>query len=259
MPDLDVDLSGSVLRLRLNRPEVLNALSGDLARGLADALEQANSRDDVRVVVLTGTGRAFSSGADLGSAGDGRAEDRLGPGAMDVATRLIRAVVASDKPVVAAVNGIAAGVSCSLALACDLIVAPESARFLLPFARVGLMIDGGASATVAAAIGRPRAMRMGLLAEPLSAAEAFEAGLITHLSTDDEFEAEVEAVVEQLRAGPPLAQTATKRAINAATLAHLDAALEREHRSQELLLRTEDASEGIAAFTEGRSPTFRGD
>ncbi len=256
MPDLDVDRSEQVLRLTLNRPEVLNAMNGAMALALAEALEGVNADDDVRVVVLTGAGAAFSAGADIGGVDP---HERFDVGSMDVTSRMVRAIVASDKPVLAAVNGTAAGVSCALALVCDVIVARDSATFLLPFSRIGLMLDGGASATVAASVGRARAMRMGLLAESLTAQEAYDAGLVTHLAVDAEYDDLVATLARRLAAGAPLAQAATKRAVNAATLAHLDAALDRERGGQTLLTRTADAAEGMRAFGERRRPTFRGE
>jgi len=166
--------------------------------------------------------------------------------------------VALERPVVAAVRGVAAGVGCSMAVACDLVVAAESASFLLAFARIGLMPDGGATATVAASVGRARAMRMALLAEPLPARAAYDAGLVSHVVPDAEHEAAVRELVSRLAEGPPLSYAASKKAINAAALAELDAALGRERSGQTALLRTADAAEGMRAFTDRRTPRFTG-
>lgn len=252
-PEVRVHLADGVLRLTMDRPRALNALTPDMPALMASELERATARDEVRVVVLTGTGRAFSTGADI----SGRYT--IDETSMDTANRWIRAITSCDKPVVAAVNGVAAGVSCSAALACDLVVAAESASFLLPFSNVGLMVDGGASATVAAAIGRARAMRMALLAEPLPATEAYAAGLVSHVVPDASYAAEVEALLARLAAGPPLALAASKKAVNAATLTQLEPALEREKAGQSVLLRTADVVEGVVAFGERRPPAFRGE
>lgn len=251
--DLLVDLEGGVLRLTMNRPAALNALTPDMPVEMAALIEGATARDEVRVVVVTGTGTAFSTGADI--SGSYSIDDA----SMVVANRWIRAITSCDKPVVAAVNGVAAGVSCSAALACDLVVAAESASFLLPFARVGLMVDGGASATVAAAVGRARAMRMALLAEPLAAQGAYDAGLATHVAPDDGFADLVGSLATRLAAGPPLALAASKKAVNAATLTQLEPALERERSGQSALLRTADVVEGVASFAERRTPVFHGE
>jgi enoyl-CoA hydratase len=255
LADLEVRVEDGALWLTLNRPEVFNALTGEMADDIARLVEEATARDDVRVVAVTGTGAAFSTGADISGAD---AHEHFDVTALDRANRIIRAIVNLDKPVVAGVNGVAAGVGCSAALAADIVVATESASFLLAFARIGLMPDGGATATVAASIGRARAMRMALLAEPLTAREAYDAGLVTHVTADSDFEETVAKIVRRLAGGPPLAFAATKRAINAATLGELESALERERTGQTLLLRTDDVAEGMRAFGEKRKPDFHG-
>jgi enoyl-CoA hydratase len=253
---LQVARDGRVLTLTLDRPAQLNALTDELSDALAAELERAATYDDVRVVVLRGAGRAFCAGADI-SAADGPM--KLDVRALDRANRIVRAVTRLDQPVVSVVQGAAAGVGCSIVLASDLAVAGESATFLLAFARIGLMPDGGSSASVAASIGRARAMRMALLGEPLTGREAYDAGLVSHFAADDAFEVVVADLVARLAAGAPLAQAATKRAVNAAACAGLEAALERERTGQTLLLRTRDAAEGMRAFAERRSPDFEGE
>ena len=261
--DVLVEVEGAALRLTMNRPDRLNAMTGEMNLALTAEIRGAAARDDERLVVLTGAGDAFCAGAGIAADDSGAdAIDRFDVRAMDAANALIRAIVECPKPVLAAVNGIAAGVGCSAALAADIIVARDSAAFLLAFARIGFMPDGGSSATVAAAIGRARAMRMALLAEPLSAQEAYDAGLITHLAPAASYDDLVATLSRRLAAGAPLAQTATKRAVNAATLTGpwgLDPALERERTGQAILMRTADAGEGMRAFGEGRRPAFRGE
>ena len=253
---LRITTEAGALRITMDRPGHLNALTADMADRVAEEVERAAVAEDVRVIVLAGTGPAFSAGADL-SGED--AHENFDVTSLDRANRIIRAITGSPKPVVAAVNGVAAGVGCSAALACDLVVAAESASFLLAFSRIGLMPDGGATATVAASIGRARAMRMALLAEPMAAREAYSAGLVSHLAADGDFAEAVEAVVGRLTAGPPLAYAATKKAVNGATLHRLEDALERERHGQTVLLRTDDAAEGMRAFTQKRRPVFRGE
>lgn len=253
---LRVATDGGVLRITLDRPGHLNALTGEMADRLAEEIERGGVTEQVRVVVLAGSGPAFSAGVDL-SGED--VHEKLDVTALDRANRIIRAITGSPKPVVAAVNGVAAGVGCSAALACDLVVAAESASFLLAFSRIGLMPDGGATATVAASVGRARAMRMALLAEPLSGRDAYDAGLVTHLAGDDELAEVVDGLAARLAAGPPLAFAATKKAVNGATLHRLEDALERERHGQTVLLRTEDAAEGMRAFAQKRRPVFRGE
>lgn len=257
--ELLASLEDGVLRLTIDRPEVFNALSDTLADDLAERLEAAGPDDAVRVVLLTGSGSAFCAGADIGAVDGDDAIDHFDVSALDRANRIIRAITMLDKPVVAAVNGVAAGVGCSIALAADIAVVADSASFLLAFTRIGLMPDGGSTATVAASVGRARAMRMALLAEPMSAAEAMAAGLVGQVVPDTDLADTVDGVVRRLAVGPPLAHAATKKAVNAATLAGLEAALERERTGQTVLLRTADAAEGMRAFGEKRRPRFTGE
>lgn len=247
-----VDRADGVLRLTFDRPERLNSLSAEIVHATADAVDGA-ARDGTRVIVLTGSGRAFSSGADVGA--DGAPP---GLGILDAANRLALSIAHSPVIVVAAVNGIAAGVGCSIALVADLAVAKESAAFMLAFTRIGLMPDGGASLLVAAAVGRARAARMALLAEKVSAPTALEWGLIGAVVPDDDFAGEVDRLAAVLAAGPPLAYAATKQALAGATLDLLAATLVAERAGQAPLLESADFAEGRAAFQAKRTAVFRG-
>jgi enoyl-CoA hydratase len=251
---LSVALADGVLSVTIDRPESLNSLTTPILAGIADAMEHATNDPRVKVVRLSGAGRGFSSGAGMGA---GDLADS-GPAADTIlqANRAVRAIVALPRPVVAVVQGPAAGLGVSLALACDLVLASETAFFMLAFTKVGLMPDGGASALVAAAIGRTRAMRMALLAERLPAADALACGLISGVYPADDFAAEVDNVVSSLLSGPAVAFAKTKDAINAATLTQLDATLHRELQSQAVLLRSRDFVEGATAFQQRRTPNF---
>lgn len=254
--DVALEVRDGVLWITFTRPEVLNAVNGAMMDLASEAVEAVRARDDIGVVVITGTGPGFSAGADMESL---HLAPQFPHETMDGANRLIRAIVGLDKPVIAAVNGVAAGVACGAALVSDLIVAAESASFLLPFTKLGLMTDGGSSLTVAASIGRARAMRMALLAEPMTAREALDAGLITHVVPDEELVAVTTRMAARLVAGPRIAHAAVKKAINATTLPDLEEALAREHSGQRTLFRTADFAEGLAAFAERRRPVFRGE
>jgi enoyl-CoA hydratase len=255
--DLRVELTDGVLTVTLNRPDSLNSLTAAMLKGIADALEQAAVDPRVKVVRLGGAGRGFSSGAGISE------EDHANPGAagtpadvLDAANRAVRSIVKLPQPVVAVVQGPAAGVGASLALASDVVLASEKAFFMLAFTKIGLMPDGGASALIAAAVGRIRAMRMALLAERIPAAEAFDWGLVTAVYPAEEFEAQVDKVIETLMSGPAVALRKTKNAVNAATLVELEAALEREKEGQLALLESADFREGTKAFQQRRPAQF---
>jgi enoyl-CoA hydratase len=254
--DLLVDLSDGVLSVTMNRPDSLNSLTGAMLTAIGDALEVAASDARVKVVRLSGAGRGFSSGAGISD--DDQAQKSVdGPASIiDAANRAVRSIVNLPQPVVAAVHGPCAGVAASLALASDVVLASDKAFFMLAFTKIGLMPDGGASALIAAAIGRIRAMRMALLAERLPAADAYEWGLVTAVHPADDFDAEVDKVIAALSTGPAVALRKTKSAINAATLTELEAAFDREREGQLGLLAANDFREGALAFQQRRQAKF---
>jgi 2-(1,2-epoxy-1,2-dihydrophenyl)acetyl-CoA isomerase len=223
------------------------------------ALEQAADEPEIRVVVFTGAGRAFSSGADLKS-GELGAEGKLnviGP-LRESFNPLIARVRTIPKPVIAKVNGPAVGIGCSLALAADLVVAAESAYFLLAFVNIGLGLDGGASLTLPLRGGHARAFEMAYLGERVSAARALEWGLVNQVVADDRLDEAVAAVAGRLSAAAPGALATIKRTINARMYAGLDEMLELEAVLQQQRAESADFIEGVTAFIEGRPPLFTG-
>ena len=255
--DLSVSLDGGVLSLTLNRPDSLNSLTEAMLTTMADTLDRAATDPDVKVVRIGGAGRGFSSGAGISAEDQAAATISAGiDPLLAEANRTVRAIAALPKPVVAVVQGPTAGVGVSLALACDVVLASDKAFFLLAFTKIGLMPDGGASALVAAAIGRIRAMRMALLAERITAAEALDYGLVSAVYPHDDLEAEVAKVVNTLMSGPAVALRKTKQAINAATLTELDAAIDRETAVQLVLIQSRDFAEGTKAFQQRRAANF---
>lgn len=252
-----VDLTDGVLSVTINRPDSLNSLNAAVLTGIADTFEAAADDPRVKVARLGGAGRGFSSGAGIGADDPGSSESGGDPvEVLHLANRAVRAIVALPRPVVSVVQGPAAGVGVSLALAGDLVLAGDTAFFMLAFTKIGLMPDGGASALVAASVGRARAMRMALLAERISAADALAWGLVSNVYPAADLEAEVATVLDRLRHGPAVSQALTKNAINAATLTEFEPALSRETEGQIKLLHGTDFREGIKAFQERRTPTF---
>jgi 2-(1,2-epoxy-1,2-dihydrophenyl)acetyl-CoA isomerase len=253
--------NGAELRIELNRPERMNAWDKQLGIDLLAAVELAAGDTSVRAVTVTGAGRAFSSGADL------RAGFDLTPaGHPDVGAALreryhpiIAGLRRLPKPVLAAVNGPAVGIGCSLALACDIVLAAESAYFLLAFVNIGLVPDGGSSVFVPARAGVGRAAEMAMLGERVPAATGRAWGLVDRLVSDDSFAAEVDALAEQLATGPTRAYAGAKAQLNARVYAGLDEQLELEASLQEQLAGSADFGEGVLAFLEKRSARFTGE
>jgi 2-(1,2-epoxy-1,2-dihydrophenyl)acetyl-CoA isomerase len=252
--------SDAVGRLTLNRPESLNAWTPQFGTELRDVIEGAATSQSVRAVLITGAGRGFSSGADL-KAGFELADDDK-PDIRKELDGLYHPIIAAvrrlDKPVVAAVNGPAVGIGCSLALSCDLIMAAESAFFGLAFVNIGLMPDGGSTAFVPPAVGRARAFQMALLGERVPARQALEWGLVNWVHPDDRLMAEAEQLTERLAAGPTRSYASSKQALNHFIYGDLDAQLRLETELQHALGRTRDFAEGTAAFVEKRAPAFTG-
>lgn len=251
---MKTELMNGVFALGIDRPERMNALTAQVMNDLSNAVSAGSLNPDVRVIALTGDDRAFCTGADLETAAALQGDEAAAT--IDAANRLVESITQSPKPVVALVRGAVAGVGVPVALAADLVLCDESSYFLLAFTRVGLMPDGGTSAIVAAAIGRARAMRMALLAERLSAADAYAAGLVSHVSSAEDFDKAASDVLGVLANGPQVAFRRTKEAINKATLHRLSDAFAIERAGQIGLLRSPDFNEGARAFTEKRLPVF---
>jgi len=260
MQTVDVTRRDGAATITLNRPDALNAVDAQLSLDLGAAIAEVAADAAVRAVVLTGAGRAFSSGADLRSGFDAAANGRP-----DVHTALVEryhpivtGIRRMDKPVVAAVNGAAAGVGCSIALACDLVVAAESAFFLLAFVNIGLVPDGGSSLFVPARAGFARAMEMAMLGERVPAAQAVEWGLANRVVPDADLPAEVEALAARLAAGPTRSYAASKQQLNRWLYAGMDDQLALEADLQQRMAGSDDFAEGVTAFVEKRQPRFTG-
>ena len=256
-----LDTAGGVATITLNRPEALNAWTRALGEELLAALEHAAQDAEVRVIVLTGAGRAFSSGADLRTGfelGEDGKPNVLSP-LREVFNPLILLVRTLPKPVIAAVNGPAAGIGCSLALAADLVLAAESAYFLLSFVNIGLSLDGGASAFFSARVGHARAFEVAFLGERLPAPRALEWGLINRVVPDPELDREVSALAARLATGAPGSYASIKRTLNQQLYPGLERLLDDEAVLQQERARSADFIEGVVAFSEKRSPTFTGE
>ncbi|MEW1654422.1 enoyl-CoA hydratase-related protein [Streptomyces sp. NPDC093707] len=249
-----------VAQLTLNRPDALNALTREMRERLVEALAAASADPAVRAVVLTATGRGFCAGADLRgapSAGERVAGD-VARMIRNGAQRLIAAVLDCEKPVIAAVNGTAAGIGAHLAFACDLVLAAESARFIEVFVRRGLVPDGGGAYLLPRLIGPQRAKELMFFGDAVPAADAARLGLVNRVVPDDALPGTAQEWAERLAAGPTRALALTKQLVNASLDGDRGTALAAEAAAQEINMTTADAREGVASFVARRRPTFRG-
>ena len=256
-----VEVRGSVMKITLNRPEVLNSLNSEMARLVRDALDSARADKSVRAVLITGAGRAFCAGQDLSEAAksDDSAAKDLGEIVRTNYNPIIRAIRKLEKPVVCAVNGVAAGAGANLALACDIVIASELASFIQSFSKVGLIPDSGGTFFLPRIVGFPLATALTMLGEKVSAARALELGMIYRVVPDDDLLRDAMALVKQLAEMPTRGLGLIKRGLNASLGNALDAQLDLEEELQREAGKTDDFREGIAAFLEKRKPEFLGE
>jgi enoyl-CoA hydratase/carnithine racemase len=269
METLQVFRENSVVTVTINQPEKKNAINSAMWDGLTEIFREIASRADDRVVVLTGVGGDFCSGADLSGRGGNAATANAGAGSVGQSQvhhlaamrRVNDACIALQRlpqPTIAKVRGVAVGAGCNLALGCDLVVASATARFSEIFARRGLSLDFGGSWLLPRRIGMHRAKELALLAEIIGANDALEMGLINRVLPDGEVDAFVDNWARKLAAGPPIALAQTKRLLNNSLNVTLEEALDDEAAAQTINFATSDTAEAMRAFIEKREPKFSG-
>lgn len=260
LPPVLTTLSAQVLHITLNRPDRLNAFNEAMHLGLREAIERARTDGDVRAVLLTGAGKGFCAGQDLGDRDPSKMTGPPDLGATVDAfyNPLLRSMRALEKPIVCAVNGVAAGAGANIALTCDIVLAGRSVRFIQAFSKIGLVPDSGGTWLLPRLVGEARAKALTLLAVPVDAETAERWGMIWRAVADDELMAEATGIAESLAAGPTFGLGLTKRALQAAQdNSHADQ-LDLERDLQRLAGRSADYAEGVAAFLAKRSAAFTG-
>ena len=251
-------LAGGVLTLTLNRPDKLNSFNEDMHLALRAGFERAHVDDSIRAVLLTGAGRGFCAGQDLGDRDPSFGAPDLGYTIATFYNPLLRLIRSLEKPVICAVNGVAAGAGANIAFACDIVLAARSARFIQAFAKIGLVPDSGGTWSLPRLIGEARAKALTLTAEPLGAETAADWGLIWRAVDDDKLMEEAAALAQRLADGPTKGLGMTKRAIQAAATNTLDQQLDLERDLQREAGHSADYAEGVAAFLAKRKPEFKG-
>lgn len=256
-----LSIEDGVAWITLNRPDRLNAFAGRMRDDLHDAIDRAATSPEVRVIVITGAGRGFCTGADVEVMSDllSRGDDATFEGLVEAGMRVVRRLARVEQPVIAAVNGPAAGAGASLALACDFRIASERATIGFTFNRIGLHPDWGATHSLPRLVGPGRAAELVMTGRMVDAREAERIGLFQQVFADDWFLDEVRKLAKELAAKPPLALKLAKRTLAASPTSDLDAMLTAEREQQMRCFRSADAREGITAFNEKRKPVFRGE
>jgi 2-(1,2-epoxy-1,2-dihydrophenyl)acetyl-CoA isomerase len=254
------EMVSGVMKITLNRPDVLNSFNAQMARELRGALDEARADKAVRAILITGAGRAFCAGQDLSEVpppAEGIAD--LGATVRATYTPIIKAIRKLELPVVCAVNGVAAGAGANIALACDIVFASESASFIQSFAKIGLVPDSSGTFFLPRIVGLPRATAMMMTAEKIEARRAYEMGMVYRVCSADTLQQEAMSLASELSSMPTRGLGLTKRALNASLGNDLDAQLELEAELQREAGRTRDFAEGVSAFLEKRKPNFTGE
>lgn len=258
--NIEIREDSGIVTITLNRPEKLNTFIGHMRRDLAEALEQAGSERTVRVVVITGAGRAFSAGGDLNYTAElmQRADAEEFSRLLGAARRIVLAIRQMTKPVIASVNGPASGAGCNLALACDLRIAAASATFAQSFIKIGFQPDWGGTYLLPRLLPSNKACELFFLGDSIDAAEALRLGLVNWVVADDRLESETRKIAERLRDHSPIALAAAKQAVYAGQHEDLETMLRNEVEGQVRCFESRDGKEGVRAFLEKRAPRFTG-